>query len=106
MFEGLWSTIGERVTDLVFRMESMNADFVSHTLDETSARNIEQRTVETHTEYENETLNENQQAADSAGRGSGKAETIRNRDVKVGRNDPCICGSGKKYKNCCMRKAM
>jgi len=20
---------------------------------------------------------------------------------KVGRNDPCICGSGKKYKNCC-----
>jgi len=23
---------------------------------------------------------------------------------KVGRNDPCICGSGKKYKKCCMRK--
>lgn len=23
---------------------------------------------------------------------------------KVGRNDPCPCGSGKKYKNCCMRK--
>lgn len=21
---------------------------------------------------------------------------------KVGRNDPCPCGSGKKYKNCCM----
>ena len=20
---------------------------------------------------------------------------------KIGRNDPCICGSGKKYKNCC-----
>ena len=20
---------------------------------------------------------------------------------KVGRNDPCICGSGKKYKKCC-----
>jgi preprotein translocase subunit SecA len=20
---------------------------------------------------------------------------------KVGRNDPCTCGSGKKYKNCC-----
>ena len=20
---------------------------------------------------------------------------------KVGRNDPCPCGSGKKYKNCC-----
>lgn len=23
------------------------------------------------------------------------------RVVKVGRNDPCICGSGKKYKKCC-----
>ena len=23
---------------------------------------------------------------------------------KVGRNEPCICGSGKKYKKCCMRK--
>ncbi|MBO6100899.1 MAG: SEC-C domain-containing protein, partial [Spirochaetaceae bacterium] len=22
---------------------------------------------------------------------------------KVGRNDPCPCGSGKKYKNCCGR---
>jgi uncharacterized protein len=23
---------------------------------------------------------------------------------KIGRNDPCKCGSGKKYKNCCMDK--
>lgn len=23
---------------------------------------------------------------------------------KIGRNDPCSCGSGKKYKKCCMRK--
>ncbi|MBC7315167.1 MAG: SEC-C domain-containing protein, partial [Chloroflexi bacterium] len=25
---------------------------------------------------------------------------------KVGRNDPCPCGSGKKYKNCCLRKGL
>lgn len=25
------------------------------------------------------------------------------RDVKIGRNDPCPCGSGKKYKKCCGR---
>ncbi|MFN9549485.1 MAG: SEC-C metal-binding domain-containing protein [Pirellulaceae bacterium] len=24
-------------------------------------------------------------------------------DQRVGRNDPCPCGSGKKYKNCCLR---
>ena len=23
---------------------------------------------------------------------------------KAGRNDPCPCGSGKKYKKCCLRK--
>ena len=23
---------------------------------------------------------------------------------KIGRNDPCPCGSGKKYKNCCLRE--
>lgn len=26
--------------------------------------------------------------------------------VKIGRNDPCPCGSGKKYKHCCLRKNM
>jgi uncharacterized protein YecA (UPF0149 family) len=26
-------------------------------------------------------------------------------DQKVGRNDPCPCGSGKKYKVCCLKKA-
>ena len=24
--------------------------------------------------------------------------------MKIGRNDPCLCGSGKKYKNCCLKK--
>ena len=24
--------------------------------------------------------------------------------IKIGRNDPCPCGSGKKYKNCCLDK--
>ncbi len=28
---------------------------------------------------------------------------IVNKEPKVGRNDPCTCGSGKKYKNCCGR---
>ncbi len=31
------------------------------------------------------------------------SQTIVNDGPKVGRNDPCPCGSGKKYKNCCGR---
>jgi preprotein translocase subunit SecA len=30
-----------------------------------------------------------------------KVETYRREQPKVGRNDPCPCGSGKKYKKCC-----
>ncbi|MBQ8768655.1 MAG: preprotein translocase subunit SecA [Oscillospiraceae bacterium] len=33
-----------------------------------------------------------------------KKQPIRNRDKKVGPNDPCPCGSGKKYKKCCLQK--
>jgi len=31
--------------------------------------------------------------------------TVRHEGPKVGRNDPCPCGSGKKYKKCCGQKA-
>lgn len=34
---------------------------------------------------------------------SEKQQTIKRQAPKVGRNDPCPCGSGKKYKNCCGR---
>ena len=30
---------------------------------------------------------------------------LKNDTPKVGRNDPCPCGSGKKYKNCCGKNA-
>ena len=33
-----------------------------------------------------------------------KVEPIRS-DARPGRNDPCPCGSGRKYKKCCGRKA-
>jgi len=34
-----------------------------------------------------------------------RVTTIVNDKPKVGRNDPCPCGSGKKYKHCCGRGA-
>lgn len=30
------------------------------------------------------------------------AHTPKIKEYKIGRNDPCPCGSGKKYKNCCL----
>jgi len=47
-----------------------------------------------------------QQQRMSYGRGDGdeKPKTVRRKGEKIGRNDPCPCGSGKKYKKCCGRK--
>ncbi|MFM9950656.1 MAG: SEC-C metal-binding domain-containing protein, partial [Saprospiraceae bacterium] len=39
-------------------------------------------------------------AAEGAGSGPVRQETIRRVEKKVGRNDLCPCGSGKKYKHC------
>ncbi len=52
------------------------------------ARNIEMKT------------NENQLSGNNEAEGP---TTIRKKK-KIGRNDPCPCGSGKKYKNCCGSK--
>jgi preprotein translocase subunit SecA len=43
-------------------------------------------------------------AAAGADAGTVKAKPVRNKDKKVGPNDPCPCGSGKKYKQCCRAK--
>ena len=40
-------------------------------------------------------------ATSGSGDGSEKGRTVRNDKNKVGVNDPCPCGSGKKYKKCC-----
>jgi preprotein translocase subunit SecA len=36
-------------------------------------------------------------------RAAGRAPDLTRKAPKVGRNDPCPCGSGKKYKQCCLR---
>jgi preprotein translocase subunit SecA len=40
-------------------------------------------------------------SAAKAGSEAKQAQTVRRSGEKVGRNDPCPCGSGKKYKKCC-----
>jgi SEC-C motif-containing protein len=36
-----------------------------------------------------------------SGTANGPGQTVRHEKPKPGRNDPCPCGSGKKYKKCC-----
>lgn len=45
-----------------------------------------------------------QSSNETAPEESGTVSTYRREAPKIGRNDPCPCGSGKKYKKCCMLK--
>ena len=40
----------------------------------------------------------------AASKSTVKKQPVRNAEKKTGPNDPCPCGSGKKYKKCCMQK--
>jgi len=44
-----------------------------------------------------------QEPGDSPFAAGGGSEPVQRDEPKVGRNDPCPCGSGKKYKRCCGR---
>jgi preprotein translocase subunit SecA len=93
-FELMWTVLGERVTDLIFRMEQLDENFVGSTW-------VDSRAVH---ESAAPAMGEDQQAALEGSDTAPKIEPIRNREQVVGRNDPCPCGSGKKYKNCHMRR--
>jgi preprotein translocase subunit SecA len=95
LFDQMWNSIGERCTDLIFRMEQLDEGFVGSTWTETAAVHEEAQST-------SEIAQQQQEAIDGS-RGDIKIEPIRNRGQHVGRNDPCPCGSGKKYKNCCLR---
>jgi len=100
LFEKMWESIGERATDLIFRMESFNEEFVRSTWVDARARHDEVAAPVA----EAAPASSSQRAAEQSNRDDDvRPEPIRHLGPKVGRNDPCPCGSGKKYKSCCQR---
>jgi len=55
--------------------------------------------------FENNRIDVGEQAPKANAASDSKPQPIVNNGPKVGRNDPCPCGSGKKYKNCCGKNA-
>ncbi len=97
IYEQMWISVDEQVTDLVFRMEQLDEDFVGSTWVEAEAIHEARRP------RAGSIAAEQQQAIEDT-ESDRKPEPIRNMSERVGRNDPCPCGSGKKFKNCHMRK--
>jgi preprotein translocase subunit SecA len=98
-FEAMWEGVEDKVTDTVFRMEDDENAFqeslwaIGAVVHESAPRAMS-----------SEGIRGEQDAALANQPSDKKPEPIRNRGQRVGRNEPCPCGSGKKYKNCCMRK--
>ncbi len=104
LFEKMWESIGERATDLIFRMESFNEDFVRSTWIDARPKKDEIAASASPSSAP-ASASAHQRAAEESTRGDEqRPEPIRHVGPKVGRNDPCPCGSGKKYKACCLRK--
>ena len=92
-FNAMWDSLGQQVTSAVFRMEIQSEEFSGAMWDISSA---------VHEEYREQMPGDDGSQYDP---NMPAVETIRNRGPKVGRNDPCPCGSGKKYKKCCGKAA-
>jgi preprotein translocase subunit SecA len=110
IFADMWNGIGDRTTDLIFRVEQFDPEFLHHL----GSRWQLDRAQTIHDQAESALaaapvaggVRQAQDAAIAASERSTekKREPVRNVGKKVGRNDPCPCGSGKKFKACCMRK--
>jgi len=85
LFEGLLDLVRKEVTRIVFTVQIRSAEDVEETAPHADVQNVQFQ----HTGYD-EAL------------GDGEADALPAADSapKIGRNDPCPCGSGKKYKHC------
>ena len=90
-FNNMWERVGQQVSGAIFRMEKESQDFVG-SLWQITAADHEQ--VNAGGDFSGE------EGELEPGQEPRAVETIRNRQPKVGRNDLCPCGSGKKFKKC------
>lgn len=105
-FGDMWDGIGQQVTATIFRLEKESPQFVASLWEVTntvheSAANVSDMASSAPPSSAGGGDAAAQQAEPEAGQAVQTIEPIRNRGEKVGRNDPCPCGSGKKYKKCC-----
>jgi len=90
LFTQILQTIDEETLELIFKLQVQEKETPRRREPEREMRAIHQSAV-------GMGLSETSQAEEVA---PGKPQPVRV-GKKVGRNDPCPCGSGKKYKKCC-----
>jgi len=87
LFEGLLETVRNEVTRLLVTVQIRSAEDVEETAPHAEVQNVQYH----HADYDEALGGES---------GETKPQQPVHAAPKVGRNDPCPCGSGKKYKHC------
>lgn len=102
LFEELMVRIAERVTVRVFRANSGIQLLQKARVEEVKTRHDEVNTYQTVSSGEGAA----QPQTDSRSSAKPEGPVVEQRTAVdlPGRNDPCICGSGKKFKKCCWKK--
>ena len=98
LFEKLVMDVNEEVTSYLAKGTLVFAD--GTTLEQAREQRTDMTRTSTNRNREEEENARRRAAAASAGQPVSKPQTVRNTEPKIGRNDPCPCGSGKKYKQC------
>ena len=93
-FDQMWERIGDQVTSSIFRLEMQSPEFVGSLWEISTLTHDDAGSVYDSIEAEDGTGGEPGQVVETI-------QTIRNTGPRIGRNDPCPCGSGKKFKKCC-----
>jgi len=96
-FNAMWERVGQQVTSAIFRLEKESPAFVGSLWEITAVTHEDAASAAYYAEAGGGQL--------EPGQTPTAIEPIRNVGPRVGRNDPCPCGSGKKYKKCCGRAA-
>ena len=100
MFQEMLRTVRDRVTDVITKVQLSAPARSRYNISETRHDEFADGSTGVHASNEADRA-----AADQAGREGKKVQQIVNTGPAVGPNDPCPCGSGKKYKKCCGRVA-
>ncbi len=100
-FHTMLEGVRDKVTDLIFKAKLTPEVEMPDTYQGQTASHETQDSMGVAEGGESEEKAEDLAAAERAGNEEEVVQTIVNKGPRVGRNDPCPCGSGKKYKKCC-----
>jgi preprotein translocase subunit SecA len=96
LFEGLLNTVKAEVTKITMLVQVRTQEDVEPVEPAANVANVQYQ----HADFEDALANPQGEFSAEEAEQLASGQTVIREGVKVGRNDPCPCGSGKKYKQC------